>query len=120
MPWTPTVPYYDIPPNIRGVFQGNTGTAQTDLVGAGGLVHPAGVLVVALGLSLVGDTVGLVDRSDVVAQGDGLDGLVHAAAHGAPHLGGQGQPLHGRRLLGLLGGKENETGSYCGEKYKHV
>ena len=72
------------------------------LVRAGRLVHAAGVLVLLLGLGLVGDAVGLVHGGDVVAERDGLDCFVHAAAHGPPHLGGRRGALLSRRVLGLL------------------
>ena len=72
------------------------------LVRAGGLVHAAGVFIALLSLGLVGRTVGLVHGSHVVAEGDGLHGLVHTATHGPPHLGGERGALLSRRVLGLL------------------
>lgn len=72
----------------------------------------------ALGLGLVGDAVGLVHGGDVVAQRDGLHRLVHAAAHRAPHLGGQRQPLHGRGVLRLLGDKRNQSTVFSWGKKK--
>ena len=72
------------------------------LVRAGRLVHAAGVLVLLLRLGLVGDTVGLVHGGDVVAQRDGLDSFVHAAAHGPPHFGGERGALLSGWVLGLL------------------
>lgn len=72
------------------------------LVWAGRLVHAAGVFVLFLGLGLVSHTIGLVHGSHVVAQRDGLHGLVHTAAHGPPDLGGERGALLSRRVLGLL------------------
>ena len=72
------------------------------LVRAGRLVHAAGVLVLLLRLGLVGDTVGLVHGGDVVAQRDGFDSFVHAAAHGPPHFGGERGALLSGWVLGLL------------------
>lgn len=109
-------------PDNRGVFpqpsrpHRQCDSPWTDLVGAGGLVDPAGILVVALSLGLVGDPVGFIDGGDIVAQGDGLDSLVYTAAHGAPNLGGHRQPLHGWGLLGLLGDKDRTMLSECGGK----
>lgn len=89
---------------------GNTSwTLPTDLIGAGGLVHPARVLVVPFSFSLVRHPVGFVHRRHVVAQRDRLHCLVHAAAHGFTHLGGQGQAFHSGRLLRLLMGKEKRV-----------
>lgn len=58
------------------------------LVWAGGLVDPARVLIVLLGLGLVRHAVGLVHWSHVVHQGDGLHSLVNSAADGLADFGG--------------------------------
>lgn len=50
------------------------------LIWAGGLVNPAGIFIVLLGLSLVCHTVGFVHRRHVVHQGNGLHRLVDSAA----------------------------------------
>lgn len=77
------------------------GGASAYLIWAGRLVHPAGVLVVLLGLSLVRHAVGLVHGRHVVHQGDGLHGLVHSAADGLAHFGGCRSP-GGWKVMGGL------------------
>lgn len=61
------------------------------LIGAGGLVGAVVVAEVLVGLSRlclsIDAGVRLVDGRDVVAQGDGLHGLVDAAAHALAHFG---------------------------------
>lgn len=89
---------------------------DTDLIRTGGLVHPAGVLIVSLSFSLVCHPIGLVHWRHVVAQRNCLHCLVYSAAHGFTHFGGQGKPLHGRWVLRLLIKKEGGIKSYCRKK----
>lgn len=98
-------------PRACGRWAGPVGSTRrlpgTYLVRAGCLVHAARVFVLLLGLGLVGHTVGLVHGSHVVAEGDGLHGFVHAAAHGPPDFGGERGALLSGWVLGLL--REGES-----------
>lgn len=83
-----------------------------DLVGAGGLVGAvlvAEVLVGFHGLCLAG--VRLIHGRDIVAQGDGLDGLVDTAADALAHL------RRGRRRLagGCGAGAATVGADLCGQ-----
>lgn len=66
------------------------------------MIYPARVFVVPLGFSLISYTVGFIDRSHVVAEGNGLHGLVNSTAQGFPYFGSQGWAFQSRWLLVLL------------------
>lgn len=58
------------------------------LVWAGGLVDPARVFIMLLGLGLVRHAIGLVHGSHVVHQGNGLHSLMNSTADGLADFGG--------------------------------
>lgn len=89
------------------------------LVRAGGLVNPACVFVVLLGLGLVRHAVGLVHGCHIVHQGDGLHRLVDSAADGLADLGG-GRSSGGWKVVGglqrITGGGVSKRTSQRGRK----
>lgn len=84
----------------RRSSRGFTAASQAHLIGAGGLVGAVVVAEVLVGLGRlrfsVDGGVRLVDRRDVVAQGDGLHRFVDAAAHTLAHFGARRLALPGR------------------------
>lgn len=66
------------------------GRCSSYLVWAGGLVDPACVFIMLLGLGLVSHAIGFVHWSHVVHQGNGLHSLMNSAADGLADLGGSG------------------------------
>lgn len=73
-----------------GKYMGLFGRCSSYLVWAGGLVDPACVFIMLLGLGLVSHAIGFVHWSHVVHQGNGLHSLMNSAADGLADLGGSG------------------------------
>lgn len=71
-------------------YMGLFGRCSSYLVWARGLVDPARVFIMLLGLGLVSHAIGLVHWSHVVHQGNGLHSLMNSAADGLADLGGSG------------------------------
>lgn len=91
---------------LRSREEGNgvakTLPSQGYLIWAGCLVHTAGILKLLLSLRLVGHAVALIHGCHVVAERDGLHGLVDPAAHGPSDFGGDCGALLSRWVLGRL------------------